>query len=423
MSSTPPLTHPDEPPGTIYNRVFWIAYLANVALVAANVLTFCFTNFIELIGGNNAQTGWIVSVGAIGALASRLFLGQILDRYGIRLPWILSSILYSLGIAGMLFSSSVGSLIFFARIEYAVGLAGMFTCSIVHIQKPVPPNRKTEVIGMLGSSGFLGMMIGSLLSTAIESSFAGNELAAYRMMFFSSMGMGITYLILAIMACWDDKHAPHSHTPWLFPLLVRHAQVSSLMLAMLMGCTFAITFVHFPKFSKGMELMGDGYYYTAYAISAFIIRLLTRNLSKSLGRHRMVELGFAGFATGFLILPFVSQSWHFLIPGIACGFGHALLFPSVVSLVAGTFPAQFRGTGTTVALGFVDLGTVIFAPILGWLIDSYDFTTTFYTTATIIIIVMAYYHLTAGQIKDHDIHHHEATENEGRLKNETDNSL
>ncbi len=64
--------------------------------------------------------------------------------------------------------------------------------------------------------------------------------------------------------------------------------------------------------------------------------------------------------------------------GLACspflrslgGFGHALLFPAVVSLGSEAFPREYRGTGTTIVMGFFDVGTFVSAPILGAIIDA-----------------------------------------------------
>ena len=48
---------------TIYNRVFWLAYAANVSLVTANALTFRFAELVNYLGGTEEITGAIVSTG------------------------------------------------------------------------------------------------------------------------------------------------------------------------------------------------------------------------------------------------------------------------------------------------------------------------------------------------------------------------
>ena len=45
------------------------------------------------------------------------------------------------------------------------------------------------------------------------------------------------------------------------------------------------------------------------------------------------------------------SDWLFVSPALLCGFGHALLFPAVVSIGAGKFPVHYRGSGTTLVLG------------------------------------------------------------------------
>ncbi len=52
-----------------------------------------------------------------------------------------------------------------------------------------------------------------------------------------------------------------------------------------------------------------------------------------------------GTGVGQLLLLPVRAEWQFVFPAMCCGFGHALLFPAVVSMGSGKFPVQYRGTG------------------------------------------------------------------------------
>lgn len=389
---------------TIYNRTFWVAYAANLCLVSANAMTLRFANFVEFLGGNNAQAGYIVSIGALGALVGRIFLGQIIDRSGVRVVWMFCSLLMFSGILGILYSPNLGPIIYVSRIAYAFGLAAMFTCSIVHIQNQAPIHRRTEIIGMLGSSGFLGLMVGSQC-TAWILSIEGfeSDFTQYVWMFGLCAGFAVLYLILVAILTHKSKHDKRTHTPALLPLLFQYGKFSTLLVAILMGTCVSVAFVFFPKFTDELNLRGMGIFFTGYAVSAFIIRLMTRNLSRMIGRHRLVEVGMVAFAISFCVLPYVTEEWHLLIPACLCGFAHALLFPSVVSLVSGTFPVEFRGTGTTIALGFIDMGMVISGPIIGILIDKWSFPIMFYVVAAFLVITIFGYRLTAGRSTDEDI--------------------
>jgi len=95
----------------------------------------------------------------------------------------------------------------------------------------------------------------------------------------------------------------------------------------------------------------------------------TAQLSQKVGRYRLVSIGVLCQGIGLLCIIPATQPWHLVAAAIVCGFGHAFLFPSIVSLGSGRFPAKYRGSGTNLALGFVDLGTALSAPILGRIID------------------------------------------------------
>jgi len=389
--------------GTVYNRIFWLSYIANVALVTAAALTFRFAELVAYLGGTEQIAGTIVSTGVFAAIIARLFLGQALDHYGTRKMWILSSLLFIAACSLFLVCTELSWLIYAARMGFAVGAAGMFTSSIVHIQNQVPAQRRTEIIGNLGSSGFIGMIAGTQLGDWIFHAF-GDGRPQFLALFGGTVVLSVFYLGMVIYLTRNDGHTrPHITAP-AHRLLFRYWPGNVVLVAIMMGVGLAVTTVFLTRYATSMNMKNAvGTFFTGYAISAFICRVSTRHWSRTYGRHRMILLGLAGHALGHSLLPLVSREWHFLIPSIACGIGHALLFPAVISKGAGAFPRQFRGSGTTLVLGFVDLGTAVFAPILGTIIDVFGFTHLFLTSAGTAVLIAAIYGLTTARVPDTDV--------------------
>ena len=108
----------------------------------------------------------------------------------------------------------------------------------------------------------------------------------------------------------------------------------------------------------------------------------------------MILYGLVANAAGQALLPLVTSGFYFGIPALCCGFDHALLFPAVISLGSGAFPRRYRGTGTTIILGFFDVGALISAPILGTIIDYFEneFTCMYLATASCDLVVAAVFH-------------------------------
>jgi MFS family permease len=116
----------------------------------------------------------------------------------------------------------------------------------------------------------------------------------------------------------------------------------------------------------------------------------------------VILLGLAGHVVGYLLLIPVATDWDFILPSLTHGFGHALLFPCVVSLGAGAFPPEYRGTGTTIILAFVDLGTMLSAPLLGSLIEEQGFTRTYLAMAVFTLATFAVYAALKFRVRDAD---------------------
>ena len=102
------------------------------------------------------------------------------------------------------------------------------------------------------------------------------------------------------------------------------------------------------------------------------------------------------------VLAFVTEGWQFIVPSIVCGFGHALLFPAIVSLGSGTFPKQFRGAGTAIILGFTDFGSLVFAPVLGRIGDRFGFPAMYGVSAAVALAMAVGYSLIAWKHSDEE---------------------
>jgi len=414
MSISDHSSHSPAKTSSVYNGRFWLAYLANVMLVTANALTFHFAELVAHLGGSEQITGSVIRTGLIGALLVRLWMGNYIDRYGVGPLWMIGSAGLALGLISFTFIDHIGWELHAARVLFSISLAGMFTCSMVYIQNHVPPERRTEVIGNLGSSGFVGMIIGANLGDFLMNINAAPQIR-FQYLFGTAALMAVGHFFISAALTWKQPHDKPKDGLSSLTLLIRYWPGPVVAVGIVMGIVFAVTTVFLRRYSTAVGLNGIGTFFTAYAISAFCFRIMTSGWSYRFGRHMMVLYGLAGHFFALCSLMFVSQEWHYILPAICGGFGHALLFPAVISLGAGAFPKRYRGMGTTLALGFVEAGTMISAPILGMIIDyyssaewaNYGFTPMYLGAAGVTVFVAVYYALTAARIPDTDDIHAE----------------
>jgi len=384
----------------LYGRTFWLAYLANSILVMGNALTFRFAELVHFLGGSASIAGDIVAFGTAVAVILRLSISHVLDDYGTRRMWPICTLMYIAGSVLFLSASELSWILYLARAAFFVGLTGMFACSMTHIQNHVPAERRTEIIGNLGSSGFLGMILGSELGDWILVA-VPDPRAKFLVLFGGSALIGVLYLGIVVALTRDQVHEPRARTPAAYRLLLRFWPGAVVVAAMVMGLGVTATQTFLTRFATERGIQEIGTFFTGYAISAFAFRLLVQNWSRTIGRHWMLVRGLLGHAAGHAMLAFVTEWWQFLPAAVLCGFGHALLFPAVVSLGAGAFPRECRGTGTAIILGFTDFGSLIFAPLLGRIIDHSGFRAMYLTSSGLALSVAAGYMLVAA------VHHDE----------------
>ncbi len=399
--STIPTVQADSDSATIYNRAFWLAYAANLLLVAANALTFRFAEFVQFLGGTESITGQIVRVGLIGSLVVRLVLGQAIDGIGVRRVWTISSLVFVAGCGLFVVSDRLGPLVYTARALFTAGMASMFACSIYHIQNQVPPHRRTEVIGSLGSSGFVGMVTGTQLGDLLFRIIADPH-RLFVILFTITAVLGAAYFGIVAWLTRKDGVPRPTLGPGVHQLIFRYWPGPVVLVALMMGLGFSVTTVFLTRYATLHNLSGIGTFFTGYAVSAFTFRWVSRTWSQAMGRHRMLMLGLLGHTAGYLLLIPVHSDWGFILPSMCCGFGHALLFPCVVSLGAGAFPTEYRGTGTTITLAFVDLGTMISAPIMGGVIERHGFSLMYIATAACMFTTLLVYAALKFRVQDDD---------------------
>lgn len=359
--------------------VFVMSYLANLSIVTANAATFVFADWVAWLSANRGVAaeyqeelpGRVIQYGVIAALTIRIFLGGAIDRFGVRRVWLT---MCGLAICGLTIFASltvVSPFLYLGRILYAIGLAGMFTCGMFHIQWSVSERRRTEFIALLGSSGFVGMILGSQLADFLRWISDGRDVFFPRV-FQATVLLMVAYMVFIILITRGmPRPSKQEARPTLLTMMRRYWPGSVMLVSMAMGVVFTVPSLYLVRFNQHEQFGGISAYWTTYAVTAFAFRIRTAALSQQVGRYRLILFGLIAQGLGLWAILAVTVWWQLVFSAVLCGFGHSLLFPSIVSLGSGTFPPEYRGSGTNLTLGFLDLGAGLSAPLLGRIIDNH----------------------------------------------------
>jgi MFS family permease len=357
-----------DPGDGAYGLPFWLTYANNLCLMSAVSMLFRYADFVHLLGGTELHLGRIVGVGMIGSLAMRLVQGVAIDRYGSRVIWLTSVMLFAVSCAAHLALGRVdGVAIYLVRVLMSTSVAGAFGASITYISRRAPVLRMAEVVGTLGTSGFVGMVAGTSLGDLI----CGGTPDRARLDLLFGVAAGLA-LVSFLFGCFATRgQVPpqrRRRLPVLWVLRRYHPGPVLLMgIAVGFGISLPATFVR--PFVATLQIADIALFFLVYSTTAFVTRLAIRRLPQRIGIRPMVLWGLASLVASMLLYLPVRVEWHLAAPAVLVGIAHAMLFPAVVAGGSGAFPTRHRGVGTTLMLGTYDLGTLIGAPTVGALLE------------------------------------------------------
>lgn len=360
--------HASSEPDTSYGTEFWLIYLANGLTMTAISMLVRYADFVAFLGGGEAQLGLIVGVGMVGSLSMRVAQGVGIDRYGSRRIWLGSLALYIFSaLAHQVVASPGGPGIFAVRILMQTSLAGIFGSSITYISRRVPPQRMAEMVGTVGISGFLGMLIGPQLSDWICGHGQVGQAELNRMFQVSAL-LATGALVIAAVATRRASATGPRRIPPVWAVLRRYQPGLILLVAAAagVGLNLPSTFLRAMAAERGVASIGT--FFSVYAVTAVAVRLLTRNQFVKYGNRPWVIGGMVTLAASMGLYVVVESPWQWTIPGSLAGVAHAVLFPSVVAGGSTAFPERYRGLGTTLMLAMFDAGNLVGAPLVGGIV-------------------------------------------------------
>ncbi len=348
-----------------YDQIFWLAYLSNGFTTLANGMMVRYSDLVTQLGGDEGQLGWIVGVGMVGSILFRLLQGEAVDRYGASRIWMWCVVTYCVSLVLHLgLTTAYGPAMFVFRTLMQASLAGIFSSSITFVSLRVPPRRMAEVVGALGTSGFLGLMIGPLISDGIGR-LADSPADMVRVMFQSATALAVCAAAATFFAVRTTLPPIRHVRPSLWKVIRQYHPVMISLTAMMMGAGFAIPATFLRPFAIEMNLQNIGMFFAVYAATGFGARLATRSLFERFGNKPWIATGLVLLTLSYVCYVPVTATWHLCLPAVLAGIAHALLFPSIMAAGTSVFPREYLGVATSFVLAMFDVGTLLSAPMVG----------------------------------------------------------
>lgn len=383
----------DLPEQRLYDRNFLFALASQISFVIANTLMAHYARWIDFLGGNIQQVGWITGIGSTLGILFRPWIAQWINRFGARRMWLSGYMLFAGASMSNLLLTDLHPAIYIVRSCLILGAAIVFASGLTYITQTAPEHRRTEAIGLLGAGGFVGMLIGPVLGDLILATeniggAAVRDRDGFVTLFVvAALANAFPAVLLLFMRTPSSQGSRRSVSLRDFVSTVRqHWPGVILLVDFVFGICMAAPFIFVASFIDDAALKMGGYsvigiFFWVYAGSGLTIRITTRKLPDRIGPHKVLLAGLALMSIGMFSFAIVSAdlSWLIIVPALLTGLGHGLMFHTMTSLTIAPFPNAVRGTGSALALMMLDLGTLVGAPILGYIGDQVGYAALFST--------------------------------------------
>tara|TARA_B000000557_G_scaffold227503_1_gene198526 strand:+ start:752 stop:1996 length:1245 start_codon:yes stop_codon:yes gene_type:complete len=386
----PPITTSD-PSVQLYDRNFFLAMASQICFVVANSLLAHYARWIEHLGGDLTDVGYINGAGAILGIIIRPWLGQWINQFGAKTLWMAGYFLFAISSLSNLLLVEIGLPIYVARSGLVAGAAVVFSSGLAYITQVAPDNRRAEAIGILGAGGFIGMLLGPylgdwLLGPKLEG--ISRDRSVFIALFITATVTNIvpTIFVLFLKSPKTKSVKSANSISDFFSTVGRYWPGAIVGVLFVFGICVTVPFVFLASFIDETPLVIGGYsvmgiFFLCYAGWGFALRVILRRLPDQIGSRKVLLIGFVFMTVGMFSYGLVNETQASVIiaPALMTGTGHSLMYHSMTSLAIEPFPREYRGTGSALLSMVIDLGILMGATVLGIIGEHFGFTWLFLT--------------------------------------------
>lgn len=317
--------------------------------------------YIQDVGASKQQIGIVMGSFAIGLLLFRPMLGRLADERSRKILLLIGTIVAAIAPFGYLAFTSIPLLIL-VRIFHGVSLAAFTTGYSALVADLAPAENRGEIISYMSLTSPIGLAIGPALGGYLEAT------SGYAALFLISAELGFAAFLgtLQIPNPPVLKGEIESNNSKFWQILgsprVRVPAIVMLLVGLVIGAVH--TFVSLFIKSTGIDL-NAGLFFTAAALSSFILRLVAGRASDRLGRGLFITFGIFCYGLSSLILWQANSAIALLLAAIVEGCGGGTMFSMITTMMADRSLPQERGRIFAICIAGFDLGIAIAAPLLG----------------------------------------------------------
>ncbi len=371
--------------------------------------------FILNQGGSKSAAGLIAGLFSLAALVTRPLFGHLLDRLSRSLVLLIGCLIFLAGTVPVYFLHSVSWLLIL-RVVQGFGFSAITTASGTMVADLVSHDLLANAIGFFSLAGTAAGAIGPLLGIFLIDAY-DYPILFLAMAVLAMAGLGVSLLIRdpvrpeqAPGPAWSGQpgeepetarsgeHKPFTDSRYPFPgSFLEKTAIPPALVMLFLAASYGGLVSFLPAFAQSRGISGVGLFFTVYAGTIIVIRLLLGSLATRMNNNRLIILACLLMLAGMLVLTQARSLLLIVLVAVLYGLGFGIVYPLINTLVMQLCPPPRRGRANATFFVAMDLGIGLGSILLGFLSQASSLAAVFYACAIIIVLAMIVHQLVLRQ--------------------------
>ena len=303
--------------------------------------------------------GVAVAVAAVSpmVLVCQPLAGRYADRHGRRILVVAGATIAALSVAGYVVADSLPLLVVL-RLLTGAGEAMVLVGAATMVTDLAPEHRRGEALSLFSLGLWSGLALGPLLGELVLGD--GRFDTVWLLAASCCLGAGLIGLALP-----ETAPAREAADAGASPRLVHPAAIGPGLVLAFTVLGFAGLGTFGALYARELGLEGAGSVFLVFSAVVVATRVLARQVPDRLGPKRTSRFALSLIAAGLLTIGLWNVPAGLFVGTVVVAFGHALAFPSLMTLAVNAGPASERSSIVGTFSAFTELGFLVGALSLG----------------------------------------------------------
>jgi MFS family permease len=296
--------------------------------------------FLTSLGGGGYK-GLIISLFTITAMISRPFSGKLSDTIG-RVPvMVIGPIVCVVCSAVYPFVTTVGGFLLL-RLVHGFSTGFKPTGQTAYLSDVIPADRRGEAMGLLGTTGSIGMAGGPAIGGPIAQAFGLD------VMFYVSSLLGLIS-ILILLGVKETLKEKHSFSVDLLKIenkdLFEPRVIVPCIVMVLGAYAYGAVYTVLPDFGVYVGIENKGLLFTYLTIASLAVRLIGGKASDVWGRKPVLRVALFVIAVGMIIIGTAETRLQLIVGIIIYGCAQGTASPTLMAWATDLSDEHHKGKG------------------------------------------------------------------------------